>query len=109
MPCPINGLIYGFAGSDTHNLTTVHIPSAAFESSGPYNILNDATTISASLETLPQDQLYHCYIVAGTLDMTTSTCKHTIILPTHWYAELCEHFLDRIKIKTFRIKYDRLT
>ena len=42
---PINGLIYGFAGLDAHNLTTVHVPPAAFESSGPYNVLNDAVTM----------------------------------------------------------------
>ena len=100
-PCPIDGLIYGFAGLDTCNLTAVHIPPAAFKNSGPYNILNDAATICAGLETLPQDQLYHSYVVAGTPDMTTSTCKWTIILLTHWYAALCQHFPDRIKIKTF--------
>ena len=56
------------------------------------------------MDMLPQDQLYHSYMIAGTLDMTTSTCKHAIILPTHWYAELLEHFPDGINVKTF---YDR--
>ena len=102
-PCPIDGLLYGFAGSDACNLATVYIPPAAFKSSGLYNVLNDAATIHASLEALPQDQLYHSYVL-GTPDMTTSTCKHSIILPTHWYVELCKHFPDGISIKTF---YDR--
>ena len=104
MPCPINGLIYSFMGSDACNLAAVHIPPAAFKSSGPYNVLNNAATIRTGLETLPQDQLYHSYVVAGTPDMTTSNCKRTIILPTHWYAELCQCFPDGIEIKTF---YDR--
>ena len=101
MPSPINGLLYGFVGSDVHNLTAVYIPPAAFKGTGPYNILNNAAIICAGLETLPQDQLYHSYVVAGTPDMTTSTCKHSIICPTHWYVELCEHFPDGISIKTF--------
>ena len=67
-PCPINGLLYGFAGSDTCNLAAVYIPPAAFKSSGLYNVLNDAATICAGLDTLPQDQLYHSYVVAGTSD-----------------------------------------
>ena len=33
--------------------------------------------------------------------MTTYTCKRTIVLLTHWYAELCQHFPDGIKIKTY--------
>ena len=80
------------------------MPLAAFKSSGSYNILNDATTIQASLDMLPQDQLYHSYVIAGTLDMTTSTCKRTILLLTQWYEELLEHFPDGINVKTF---YDR--
>ena len=45
MPCPIDGLLYGFVGLDARNLATVYIPPAAFEGTGPYNILNDPTTI----------------------------------------------------------------
>ena len=104
-PCPIDGLIYRFVGLDARNLAAVHVPPAAFKSSGPYNVLNDAVTICDGLDTLPQDQqLYHSYVVVGTPDMTTSTCKHAIILATHWYAKLSEHFLVGIEIKTF---YDR--
>ena len=76
-------------------------PPAAFKSSDLYNILNDAATICASLDALPQDQLYHSYVVAGTSDMTTSSCKHSIVLPTPWYVEICEHFPDGIGIKAF--------
>ena len=103
-PCPIDGLLYGFTGSDARNLAAVHIPPAAFESSGPYNVLNDAAAIRAGLDTLPQDQLYHSYVVAGTPDMTTSSCKRSIVLPTPWYVEICEHFPDGIGIRAF---YDR--
>ena len=101
---PIDRLIYGFTGSDAHNLTTVCVPSAAFESSWPYNILDDAAAICAGLDTLPQDQLYHSYVIAGMLDMMTSTCKCAIMLLTQWYGQLAEHFLDGIEIKDF---YDR--
>ena len=93
-PSPIDGLIYGIAGSDTHNLAAVHIPFSTFESSGPYNMLNDAATICTGLDALPQDQLFHSYVVAGTQDMTTFTCKHAIILLIQWYTELAEHFPD---------------
>ena len=103
-PCPIDGLLYGFTGSDTHNLAAVYIPPAAFKSSGLYNVLNDAATIHASLDMLPQDQLYHSYVVAGTSDMMMSTCKQSIILLTPWCAEICEHFPDGVSIKAF---YDR--
>ena len=84
MPNAIDRLIYGFAGSDSCNFTAVHVPPAAFKSSGPYNILDNAANIQAGLDMLPQDQLYHSYVVAGTLDMTTSTCKCTIVLLTQW-------------------------
>ena len=67
-------------GNNACNLTAVHVPPAAFKSSGPYNVLDDAVTIWAGLDMLPQDELYHRYVVAGMPDMTTSTCKCTIIL-----------------------------
>ena len=100
-PSPIDGLIYGFTGSDAHNLTTVHVPPAAFESGGPYSILDDVAAMHVGLDTLPQDQLYHSYVIVGMPDMTTSTCKHAIMPLTQWYGQLAKHFLDRIKIKDF--------
>ena len=33
-PCPIDGLLYSFAGLDARNLAAVYIPPAAFKSSG---------------------------------------------------------------------------
>ena len=57
------------------------------------------------MDTLPQDQLYHSYVIVGTPDMMTSTCKCTIVLPTHWYTELSEHFPDGIEVKTFYNKF----
>ena len=98
--------MYGFAGSDAHNLAAVHVPLAAFESSRPYNILDDAAAIHAGLDMLPQDQLYHSYVIAGMPDMMTSACKcDAIMLLTQWYGQLLGHFPDRIKIMVF---YDRL-
>ena len=104
-PSPIDRLIYGFAGPDACNLATVHVPPATFKSSGPYNILDGAAAICTGLDTLPQDQLYHSYVIAGMPDMMTSTCKHAIVLLSQWYGQLAEHFLDRIKIKDFHDKF----
>ena len=102
MPNAIDRLIYGFAGSDSCNFTAVHVPPAAFKSSGPYNILDNEVTIWARLDMLPQDQLYHSHVIAGTPGMTPSTCKHALVLPTQcWYGELLEGFPDGIDIKTF--------
>ena len=34
-----------------------------------------------------------------------STCKHSVVLLTHWYVELCEHFPVGVSIKTFYIRF----
>ena len=64
---------------------------------------NAVTIHTAGLDALAHNELvYHSYaVIAGTPDMTMSTCKCTIVLLMQWYMELAEHFPDGIEIKNF--------
>jgi hypothetical protein len=74
-PSPLDGLIYGFAGSDSRTLAAVHLPVTAFEISAAYNVLDDPVTLRAGLDALPPDQTFHPYVNAGTPDMTNTGCR----------------------------------
>jgi hypothetical protein len=65
-PSPLDGLVYGFAGSDSRTLAAVHLPTTAFEVSVAYNVLNDAAALRAGLGAPSPDQMFHPYVHAGT-------------------------------------------
>ena len=90
-PSPLDGLVYGFAGSDSRTLAAVHIPANAFEISAAYNVLDDAAVVRAGLDTLPPDQTFHPYVNAGTPDMTNTGSRRALVLPMTWYADLAAH------------------
>jgi hypothetical protein len=90
-PSPLDGLIYGFTGSDSRTLAAVHLPATAFEISAAYNVLDDAATLRTGLGVLPPDQTFHPYVNAGTPDMTNSGCRRALVLPMAWYADLAGH------------------
>ena len=73
-PSPVDNLIYGFTGTDMHNLVAVHLPSSAFENSMQYNVLDDPAAIQTGLDGLPVDQSFHPYVLATTPGMTNSAC-----------------------------------
>lgn len=99
-PSPLDGLVFGFSGPDSRTLAAVHLPTAAFETSAAYNVLDDPAAIRAGLEALPPDQTFHAYVNAGTPDMTNSGCRRALVLPMPWYAELAAH-PDGISLKDF--------
>jgi hypothetical protein len=58
-PSPLDGLVYGFAGSDSRTLAAVYLPATAFETSTAYNVLDDPVALRAGLDALPPDQTLH--------------------------------------------------
>jgi hypothetical protein len=99
-PSPLDGLVYGFAGSDSRTLAAVHLPATAFETSATYNVLDVPVTLRAGLDTLPPDQTFHPYVNAGTPGMTNSSCRRALVLPMPWYVDLAAH-PDGISLKDF--------
>lgn len=99
-PTPLDGLVYGFAGSDSRTLAAVHLPAVAFETSSAYNMLDDPATLRAGLDTLPPDQTFHAYVNAATLGMMNSGCRRALVLLMPWYADLAAH-PDGISLKAF--------
>ena len=99
-PSPLDGLVYGFSGSDSRTLVAVHLPTAAFEISAAYNVVDDPTNIRAGLDALPPDQTFHAYVNAGTPGMTNAGCRRALVLPMEWYTGLAAH-PDGIGLKTF--------
>jgi hypothetical protein len=99
-PSPLDGLVYGFAGSDSRTLAAVHLPSTACETSAAYNVLDDPVALRAGLGACPPDQTFHAYVNAGTPDMTNSSCRRALVLPMPWYADLAAH-PDGISHKVF--------
>ena len=73
-PSPVDNLMYGFKGTNTHNLAAVHLPSSAFNTSAQYNVLDDPAVIQVGLDGLPVDQSFHPYVLATMLGMTNSAC-----------------------------------
>lgn len=74
IPSPLDGLVYGFAGSDSRTLAAVHLPAMAFETSTAYNMMGDPVALWATLDALPPDQTFHPYVNMGTPDMMNSGC-----------------------------------
>jgi hypothetical protein len=99
-PSPLDGLVYGFTGSDSRNLAAVHLPVTAFEISAAYNVLDDPASLRAGLDALPPDQTFHPYVNAGTPDMTNIGCRRALVLPMNWYADLASH-PNGISLKRF--------
>jgi len=71
----LDGLAYGFSGSDSRTLAAVHLPAIAFETSASYNVLDNAAALRAGLDALPLDQTFHPYVNAGMSGMTNSGCR----------------------------------
>ena len=99
-PSPLDGVVYGFSGSDSRTLAAVLLPATAFETSAAYNVLDDPMALRAGLDTLPPDQMFHVYVNAGTPGMTYSNCRRALVLPMHWYPDLAAH-PDGISLKAF--------
>ena len=74
-PLTLDGLVYGFMGPNTQNLAAVHIPTAAFEMTVAYNVLDDPAGVCAGLEPLPANQIFHLYVNIGVAHMTNLACK----------------------------------
>ena len=100
-PSLLDRLLFGFSGPDGWNLAAVHILLAAFESPAAYNVLDDPNAIHAGLEALPADQTFHPYVNVGTVQMTNSTCKRSIVLPVEWHIRIARDYAFGIPIKSF--------
>ena len=99
-PLVLDGMMYGFMGPDSQNLTAVNIPATAFEMAAAYNVLDDPVMVQAGLEALPADQTYHPYVNVGTPNMSNSSCRWGILLPVEWHARLAWDHPFGISLKT---------
>jgi hypothetical protein len=91
-PTALDGLIYGFSGPDAQRLAAVHIPVGAFETSAAFNVLDDVAGMCTGLDDLLADQVFHPYVNVDTPGMMNSACKHALLLPTEWHAQLARDF-----------------
>ena len=49
----------------------------------------------------PVDQVFHPYANMGTPNMTNSVCRHALLLPADWHAQLARDFPYGIVLKVF--------
>ena len=100
-PSVLDGLVYSFTGPDAQNLSAVHVPALAFETTAAYNMLDDPATVRAGLEALLADQTFHPYVNVGTPNMSNLSCRHGILLPVKWHAKLARDHPFGVSLKTF--------
>ena len=100
-PTALDGLMYGFSGPDTQRLAAVHLPASTSKISATFNVLDDAAMIHLGLENLPVNQVFHPYVNVGTPNMTNLVCRHALLLPVDWHAQLAKDFLYGITLKAF--------
>lgn len=85
-PSPLDGLLYGFSGSNSMTLAAVHLPVTAFETSAPFNVLDDPAAIWMGLDALPPNQMFHgCLRQCGNtghdeLRLLLSTCAANAVV-----------------------------
>ena len=57
--------------------------------------------VQAGLEALTVDQTFHLYVNVGTLNMSSTSCRHAILLPVEWHVRLAQDYPFGISLKAF--------